>query len=312
MSYWDEKHSEGKDEFQKACMDVGHKITSKGAHFIMCCVDGSRQSDIAFESALNLRRKFDHINVYHAYKDIPDLQPATWRHKALETKFDCELVSKVPASLYSLTFVDRCGNTVNDVLHQAVDPIHFTPDSTQRSPLSGPPDFIIMGHHGRKGPKERRASIGSTADHALRNLHYPCMIVKNLVPAGERSYLMAVNGSNVSKRGFDILMRLVNPRDTVQLVYFAYSYNHDLTNAEEKDHITDYYTKELREIGPVNSEFKIVEYAANMDLAHSIVEYANESSADVFAIAPRATRNPSSITEHILTNVLLTVLLCKN
>lgn len=68
MSYWDEKHSEGKDEFQKACMDVGHKITSKGAHFIMCCVDGSRQSDIAFETALNLRRKFDHINVYHAYK----------------------------------------------------------------------------------------------------------------------------------------------------------------------------------------------------------------------------------------------------
>ncbi len=138
------------------------------------------------------------------------------------------------------------------------------------------------------------------------------MIVKNLVPAGERSYLMAVNGSNVSKRGFDILMRLVNPRDTVRLVYFAYSYNHDLTNAEEKDQITDYYTRELREVGPINSEFKIVEYAANMDLAHSIVDYANESSADVFAIAPRATRNPSSITEHILSNVLLTVLLCKN
>ncbi len=100
--------------------------------------------------------------------DIPDLQPASWRHKALETKFDCELVSKIPSSLYSLTFVDRCGNTVNDVLHQAVDPIYFHPENEQRSPLSGPPDFIIMGHHGRKGPKERKASIGSTADHALR------------------------------------------------------------------------------------------------------------------------------------------------
>lgn len=138
------------------------------------------------------------------------------------------------------------------------------------------------------------------------------MIVKNLVPAGERSYLMAVNGSNVSKRGFDILMRLVNPRDTVQLVFFAHSYNHDVSAAEEKDDIHDYYTKELREVGPVNSEFRIVEYPANTDLAHAIVDYANESSADVFAIAPRATRNPSSITEHILSNVLITVLLCKN
>lgn len=138
------------------------------------------------------------------------------------------------------------------------------------------------------------------------------MIVKNLVPAGERSYLMAVNGNNVSKRGLDILMRLVNPRDTVELVYFSYSYNHDLTNAEEKDNISEYYTKELREVGPVNSSFKIVEYPANTDLSHAIVEYANESTADVFAIAPRATRNPSSITEHILSNVLLTVLLCKN
>ena len=138
------------------------------------------------------------------------------------------------------------------------------------------------------------------------------MIVKNVVPAGERSYLMAVNGSNVSKRGFDILMRVVNPRDTVRLVYFAHSYNHDVSTAEEKEIIQAYYTKELREVGPVDSEFKIVEYAANTDLSHSIVEYVNESTADVFAIAPRASRNPSSITEEILNNVLITVLLCKN
>lgn len=68
MSYWDEKHSEDRDAFQKECMTVGHQITSKGAHFFMVCIDGSRQSDLAFESAINLRRKFDHINVFHAYK----------------------------------------------------------------------------------------------------------------------------------------------------------------------------------------------------------------------------------------------------
>ena len=100
--------------------------------------------------------------------DDPDLQPASWRHKALETKYDCELVGRIPSSLYSLNFIDRCGDSVNTVVHQVVDPIYFNPESSVRSPLAGPPDFILMGHHGRKGPKERKASIGSTADHALR------------------------------------------------------------------------------------------------------------------------------------------------
>lgn len=275
----------------------------------MCFVDGSRQSEIAFESAMNLRRKFDHINVFHAYKDIPDLQPASWRHKALESKYDCELTGRIPSSLYSMTFVDRCGSDVNDVVHEVVDPMYFRPESNQRSPLSTPPDFIVMGHHGRKGPKERKASIGTTADQALRSIHYPCMIVKNLVPAGDRFYLMAVNGTNVSKRGFDILMRIINPRDRVELVYFA---NQEISSAQDKYVIQDYYTKELQEVGPVNSEFKIIDCPPHSDLCASIINYANESSADVFAIAPRATRTPSSITSDILNNVLMTVLLCKN
>ena len=100
--------------------------------------------------------------------DIPDLQPASWRHKALETKFDCELTGRIPNTLYSLTFVDRRGSDVNDVVHEVVDPMYFRPESNQRSPLSTPPDFIVMGHHGRKGQKERKASIGTTADQALR------------------------------------------------------------------------------------------------------------------------------------------------
>jgi len=102
------------------------------------------------------------------FLDIPDLQPASWRHNALESKYDCELTGRIPRSLYSLTFIDRCGRHVNDVVHQAIDPMYFHPDSDDRSPLSTPPDFIVMGHHGRKGPKEHKAHIGTTADNALR------------------------------------------------------------------------------------------------------------------------------------------------
>lgn len=174
-------------------MDEGHRVTTKGAHFIMCCIDGSNQSELAFQSALNLRRKFDHINVFHAYKglfcailalsrcalfttllfspcylDIPDMQPAHWRYNHLESKYDVELIGHVPKRLYSMTWVDRLGKSVNEVLHHAVDPEYFSESSEEPSPLPGRPDFIIMGHHGRKGPKEKKAAIGSTADEALR------------------------------------------------------------------------------------------------------------------------------------------------
>jgi hypothetical protein len=69
-SYWDEKHSE---DFQEKCREVGHYITSKRALNIMTCIDGSSQSDLAFQSALNMRRKFDHINVFHAYRGMSKL-----------------------------------------------------------------------------------------------------------------------------------------------------------------------------------------------------------------------------------------------
>ncbi len=67
MAHWLEQIELEKDEFHKECLNVGQEISSKGANFIMCCVDGSSQSDIAFESAMNLRKKFDHVNVFHAY-----------------------------------------------------------------------------------------------------------------------------------------------------------------------------------------------------------------------------------------------------
>lgn len=102
------------------------------------------------------------------HSDDPNLQPATWRHNQLLSKFDIELIGHVPKGLFSLAFVDREGQTVNTVLHKNVDPEHFLNLSREPSILAGPPDLIVMGHHGRKGPKSKKSAIGSTADQALR------------------------------------------------------------------------------------------------------------------------------------------------
>jgi hypothetical protein len=70
--------------------------------------------------------------------------------------------------LYTLSWVDREGESVNTILHKAVDPEYFMKNALEPSPLPGPPDLIIMGQHGRKGPKDTVSEIGTTADQALR------------------------------------------------------------------------------------------------------------------------------------------------
>lgn len=133
-----------------------------------------------------------------------------------------------------------------------------------------------------------------------------------MIPTGPRNIIMAVNDGSASKRGFDILMRFINPRDTLTLVHFTHTLEMDPVLARAKHAVRDYYEKELQEIGPVASSFVFIEFDQGVPLADAVVEYVNNSEADLFAIAPRASKDRSSITESVVNQVLVSVLLCKN
>jgi nucleotide-binding universal stress UspA family protein len=150
------------------------------------------------------------------------------------------------------------------------------------------------------------------SDVDVRMLHYPCLIVKSLIPAGPRNIIMAVNDTTASKRGFDILIKFVNPRDTLTLVHFTHSLTMDPALARSKSAIQEYYERELQEVGPVNSSFTFSEYEHGVVPAAAVVDYVNNSDADLFAIAPRAGKDRSSITESVVNHVNVSVLLCKN
>ena len=65
-----EEGKDGEDRFQRACAENAERISQKNAHTFMICVDGSEQSDVAFHAAMNLRRKYDHMCVFHGYKGV--------------------------------------------------------------------------------------------------------------------------------------------------------------------------------------------------------------------------------------------------
>jgi hypothetical protein len=56
----------------------------------------------------------------------------------------------------------------------------------------------------------------------------------------------------ISKHGLDIMLRLVNSRDSVTLLFFV---NPDVETAEVVDPLRDYYEHELEEYGPPDSKY---------------------------------------------------------
>lgn len=67
----DDNHHHGslsEEEYTAACSVNVENLNKKAAHTFLVCVDGSDQSTVAFLSALNLRKKYDHICVFHAYR----------------------------------------------------------------------------------------------------------------------------------------------------------------------------------------------------------------------------------------------------
>jgi nucleotide-binding universal stress UspA family protein len=73
-----------------------------------------------------------------------------------------------------------------------------------------------------------------------------------------------------------------------------------------------HYQQDLDESGPFNSKFEIVEKDRGQSLTHAMADYANSSQCDFFAIAPRAKRRLSSVSDYVVNHVHCNVILLKN
>lgn len=154
------------------------------------------------------------------------------------------------------------------------------------------------------------SSLGCTADTGLRCLHVPVMVMKEAVTSKRsRAYVMAVDGSQHSKNGVDILLRLLRPVDSLRIIYVA---DRD-TPLETRETIKAYYDHELAQNGPTDSAFVLLHTLGNV-LLNVICSFVNDFNADFVALAPRATREMeiTDLTEGILVNAKANVILCKN
>eukprot|EP00602_Paraphysomonas_sp_CaronLab_P002209 CAMPEP_0185029160 /NCGR_PEP_ID=MMETSP1103-20130426/15294_1 /TAXON_ID=36769 /ORGANISM="Paraphysomonas bandaiensis, Strain Caron Lab Isolate" /LENGTH=388 /DNA_ID=CAMNT_0027563805 /DNA_START=38 /DNA_END=1204 /DNA_ORIENTATION=+ len=299
-------------EFRKLCVDTVDKIRTKNAMTLLCCVDGSEGADTAFRTMMRLRKRLDHVCLMHAYtKSHSSSLPTHYEPDFIQEHYEAELIAtyRVPVSRFALYWEDRRGRASREVL---MDMLLEYRGAKTATVTRQEPHLLFCGYVGRKGRKVDETSVGSFTDLALRNCHMPIVICKSLCPPSSRVFVVAVDGSPLSKRGFDLAMTIINPRDILHVVNV---YNPRKTGSgcePPPEEIEEFYEKELEHIGPANSRFKTVICSAGNSVARSLVEYSNEVGADFFVISPRTRPYLSPKSEYIICHVNASVVLCKN
>lgn len=285
--------------------NVNSFLMKKRNNFL-CCVDGSAHGDYTLQTAYSLMKKHDHMTLFHAFKEHIDeskIFPVEYRPKEMKLKYECELIGHLSASRYSIWWTkSQVGGD-----RKAIEELQH--EMRARRHDFDYPDFLLMGHVGRKGKKDTQTTLGSNSDVSLRTMHLPIIIVKQPCPATNRKFMLSVNGSTYSERGLDINLTLINAKDSLILFHF---YTPDSEEAITKAHeLKTKYEDELDMYGPLDSSFQLIEKEQGKALTHCIADYVNEANPTFLGICPRGKAELSSLSEYVVNNVNCSVIFCK-
>jgi hypothetical protein len=295
-----------RDEFALTCEQKANEISKRGFHFV-CCVDGSESSNTAFNIAISLRKKHDILSIFHTFKDDQSGIPERFNSNSIKSRYEHEVEVQCLPGESAVCWEPRHSRSVVETTLDFVEACREANNA---------PHFVVFGHAGRKegGKSHERgyfSPLSSNCSSLLRMLQLPCIIAKKAIPLRreKKHWVMAVDGTQYSDRGLDILLHLVGPKDQLTLFYVFSTESDEVLKKMENS-----YSDELENFGPSHSHFEIIPHTLGMDLGHSIVNFVNNSRADIFAIAPRARSagTLSPLTEYLIENVESSLIVCKN
>lgn len=332
-------HNQLMERFQS--LNLGNGNGRGGIHSLnfLCCVDGSQQSVIAFENLLTFSEKIHTVQLFHAFHALErhqlNMRPEVvddGGEVTIQSFYERRLDEILSPTSYSFSFHERFDRTPFHVLSDLLEPASVESKDDQKNliPLVQP-DFIFLGYPERQAEFSSSSYLtllGSTADIALRSIHFPCIICKRSPSVAsssrfpgsivKKSCVMMINFSKNSKSGLMMLLPLLSPQDSLRVVYFA---KPDVSQ-KSIDTLTSYYQAQLDSYGPSSSEIKIISISSDEKVEERIVEYCNERTqrgswredeeVDFLAIAPREKLLIARpLTEYVLEHVRCNIILCK-
>jgi len=319
---------------------------------------------VAFNTTLRLRRRTDHVCLYHVYASAThdndgvdersggggggevDL-PESMQQDSVRRKFESLLLHTLPINRFSFHWQDRTGSLKEGLL-ELVQEYQRALLSSGPPPLRVLPDFFVLGfsksHTSEMFPQTPNVDNeggGSCASFVLRSLPFPCIVAKRVCPDGPRAFVMAVDDSATSKRGFDMLLTVMCPRDSLRCVHvlphtpslsYSPSYSSPMHEEfkgegggtgtgeegeggeEERRRWRQEIKDDMVRRAPMDSEYVLLQCGEGEGVAEALVRFVNQSGPDFFAIAPRTRTSVqlSALSEFVLEHVDASIILCKN
>jgi hypothetical protein len=190
--------------------------------------------DQAFSTTVQLMGKYDHVVLFHSFSDANmAVLPPAYCPDAIRHKYEGKLIEEgVRDGDYTFHFEDQGPFTPLHALHdylcryqhswsQPTDSLEALSVYAMDFSTMFPPDFIVLGGTGVRGRDEVNSTLGSTVDKALRTVHIPCIICKRSCSSSTRTFIMAVDATEHSRLGLDILLKMVRKCDTLRLLHMV-------------------------------------------------------------------------------------------
>jgi hypothetical protein len=299
----------------------------KGSRTLMCAVDGSVGSESAFHAMMLMRRKLDHVCIFHTYstsKENSSSCPSQFRNDEIREHYLHELTStyQLPTTKFSFVWEDRRGRTVNEVIGDMLK--GYKGIRNPMSPTQQPPDIFLCGFAGRRrsfsfsstDEDDIPTGPGKTADFAVRNFFIPTIVVKYtpVFESHQRCIVVAVDGTPASYKGYELSLSLLTPKDKIICVTVDTHNGSDIDARplEKSVHeIRSLYEEEMSHGHVRDCSFEVITCEGSKNVAESICEFAVHHASDYLCIAPRAEASLSSVTEYVIVHSHCSVILAK-
>ena len=110
-------------------------------------------------------------------------------------------------------------------------------------------DILVVGNHGRKGPKSDETVCGTAIEHIAANQTFPVIIIKDFKPRSTKKdgllrYGICYDGSSKSKKAFELVCNIMRPQDKLAVIWV-----NEPTSRESSDTVKSYVHRTTEKFG---------------------------------------------------------------
>ena len=150
-----------------------------------------------------MRADVDHLVVGHISDKRKDYLPWNMRSHYVQDAYEAKIIEMGKQARWASREVDA-EKTSKDCLWELAEFENAT--------------LIVVGNHGRKGPKKDETVLGSGIQFLSLNSKFPCMIIKDRKdrkqkPDGCLRYGVCFDGSKKAKQALSVCLNLMRPTD---------------------------------------------------------------------------------------------------